>query len=220
MVFIHGGGWISSDKSQYTVHLNELKKRNASYAYVNINYRLVKDGRNRFPAAENDIKAAMEYVWARVDSFHISPATAIVGASAGAHLTALEAYKYNQKGYIRSIVCYSGVYDMKSFYDEGCAGVPALMTALTGGTPGEKPDLYYASSPINFVAGNNPPTLLIHGTEDTLARYGQAVKLDSLLRKNEVTVQLYSYKGGHNIPDQANNEAADMMFSFMAKYTK
>ncbi|SFO17767.1 Acetyl esterase/lipase [Chitinophaga sp. YR627] len=220
MVFIHGGGWMGSDKRDYTPHIDNMKNRNAQYAYVNINYRLVKDGKNVFPAAEEDINAALAYVWKRVDSFHISPATGLIGTSAGAHLAALQACKHNEKGYIRAAVCLLGVYDMQRFYDEGSAGVPALAAAVLGGTPEQRTDLYRTSSPLFYVSEKTPPTLLIHGTEDTLARYSQALAMDSVLEKAGVVHELYSFKGWHAIPADKIVDAAERMFDFIAKYTK
>jgi acetyl esterase/lipase len=220
MVFIHGGGWMGSDKSDYTNAIDSMKHVSASYAYVNINYRLVVDGRNQFPTAEEDVQAALEYVWKRVDSFHISPRTGIIGVSAGAHLTALEAYKHNDKGYIKAITLFFGVYNMAEFYEQGSAGVPQLSIMVLGGTPQEKPDIYKSSSPLNFVTANSPATLLIHGTEDSLARYQQSVALDSALQKNGVDHYFFSFKGWHGLSPESVDEAAYRMFTWIAKYTK
>lgn len=220
IVFIHGGGWMGSDKSDYTKDINSLKKLSASYAYVNINYRLVKDGKNQFPTAEEDIKTAMEYVWKHVDSFHISRRTGIIGVSAGSHLAALQAYKHNDSGYIKAITLFYGVYDMKEFYEQGSAGVPQLAVMVLGGTPDEKPDIYKSSSPINYVTTKSPPTFMIHGTEDSLARYHQSVALDSALEQHGVAHELFSFKGWHGVPAESIDEAAFRMFTFIAKYTK
>lgn len=219
-VFIHGGGWMGSDKSDYTKDINLLKKVNAAYAYVNINYRLVKNGTNQFPVAEQDIQAAMEYVWKRVDSFHISPRTGIIGVSAGAHLAALEAYKHNDKGYIKAITLFFGVYNMRKFYEQGSAGISQLAVAVLGGTAEGKPDIYRSSSPVNYVTSAAPATLLVHGTEDTLVRYNQAIELDSALQKAGVVHELFAFKGWHGIPAENRDEAAYRMFTFIAKYTR
>ncbi|TWW02114.1 alpha/beta hydrolase [Chitinophaga pinensis] len=220
MVFVHGGGWMGSDKRDYTPHIDNMKSRDAKYAYVNLNYRLVKDGKNTFPAAEEDVNTALQYVWKMADSFHISRATGIIGTSAGAHLAALQANKHNEKGYIKAAVYLLGVYDMQRFYDEGSAGVPQLAAAVLGGTPGQRTDLYRTSSPLLYVNEKTPPTLLIHGTEDTLARYSQAVAMDSVLKKAGVIHELYSFRGGHAIPADKIVDAAEKMFDFIAKYTK
>lgn len=220
MVFVHGGGWMGSDKRDYTPHIDNMKNRDAKYAYVNLNYRLVKDGKNTFPAAEEDVNAALQHVWKLADSFHISHATGIIGTSAGAHLAALQANKYNEKGYIKAAVCLLGVYDMQRFYDEGSAGVPELAAIVLGGKPEQRTDLYRTSSPLFYVNEKTPPTLLIHGTEDTLARYSQAVAMDSVLEKAGVVHELYSFKGWHAIPADKIVDAAERMFDFIAKYTK
>lgn len=220
MVFIHGGGWMGSDKQDYTPHINDMKNRDAGYAFVNLNYRLVKEGRNVFPAAEEDINAALEYIWSKAAEFHISPVTGLIGNSSGAHLAALQGFKHNQKGYIKSVVCVMGVYDMKRFHDEGSAGVAPLAVAVLGGTPEQKPALYRSSSPVFYVTAQTPPTLLIHGTEDTLARYSHAVAMDSILKKAGAVHEFYSFKGWHAIPSENINEAAEKMFSYIDRYTK
>lgn len=220
MVFIHGGGWVGNDKSDYTAHINNLKNRNADYAYINLNYRLAGNGKNTFPAAEEDIDAALEYVWSRADSFHISRYTGLIGTSAGAHLAALQGCKHNQHGYIRSMVCLMGVYDMKRFYDEGSAGVAPLAIAVLGGTPEQLPERYHTSSPLFYVTAQTPAVLLMHGTEDTLARYTQAVAMDSALKKAGAVHELFSFKGWHAFPPGIVNEAAAKMFNFIDRHTK
>ncbi|MBW8685500.1 alpha/beta hydrolase [Chitinophaga rhizophila] len=220
MVFIHGGGWMGSDKRDFTPHIDNMKNRDAKYAYVNLNYRLVQGSKHTFPAAEEDINRAMEFLWRKADSFHISRAAGLIGNSAGAHLAALQACKHNSDGYIKAAVCLLGVYDMKRFYEDGSAGVPQLSIAVLGGTPDQLPALYRSSSPLFYVAGNTPPVMLIHGTEDTLARYSQAVAMDSALKKHGVIHELYTFKGGHVISADKINDAAEKMFKFIAKYTK
>jgi acetyl esterase/lipase len=220
MVLIHGGGWMGSDKSDYTNSIDSMKHVSASYAYVNINYRLVADGKNQFPAAEEDVQAALEYVWKRADSFHISRRTGIIGVSAGSHLAALEAYKHNDKGYIKAVTLFYGVYNMRAFYEQGSAGVPQLAVTVLGGTPEETPAIYQSSSPLNFVTAGSPATFLIHGSEDMLARYRQSVELDSVLQEKGVPHDFFTFKGWHGIPKESIDEAAYKMFTWIAKYTK
>jgi acetyl esterase/lipase len=219
MVFIHGGGWMGSDKIEYTDNINGLKKLNANFAYVNINYRLVKDGKNQFPAAEEDVKTAMEYVWQHADSFHISKRTAIIGVSAGAHLAALESYKHNDSSNVKAVVLFFGVYDMKEFYEQGSAGVPALTAGVVGGTPEEKPDLYHSSSALYYVNEKSPATFISHGRQDSLSRYHQSEALDSVLQLHGVHRTHFWFDGWHGIPSARAGEAADSMFKFIAKFT-
>ncbi|MCF6403977.1 alpha/beta hydrolase [Chitinophaga filiformis] len=221
MVFIHGGGWKAGDKSDFTAYINNMRSKNAdaNYAYFNLNYRLVKDSTNILPVAEEDIIAALEYIWGRANSFHISPLTGLIGISAGAHLAALQGCRHNKEGYIRSMVCIYGIYDMKRFYDQGGIGA-SLASIAVGGSPDQKPELYRFVSPLFFVTAQTPPVLLMHGTQDTLVHYPQAVAMDSVLQKAGVVHELYSFKGGHEMPADVADLAAEKLFSFTSMYTK
>ncbi len=63
MLLIHGGGWSGGDKHSFVTYIDSLKNYLTDYAFVNINYRLANYSHNKFPAQENDIKAALSYVW-------------------------------------------------------------------------------------------------------------------------------------------------------------
>ena len=65
MVIIHGGGWREGDKSDFTPYMNSLQQRLPGYAIFNLNYRLAGDNKNLFPSQENDIKAAIEFIYSK-----------------------------------------------------------------------------------------------------------------------------------------------------------
>lgn len=224
MVFVHGGGWAGGDKSDFTPACAGLLKNKdftPAYAFANINYRLVIDGKNRFPTAEEDVTAAMEYLYAHADSFAVSSSSAVIGASAGGQLATLVAYKHNEKKNIKCVVSALGPYDMKRFYDEGSAGVSELLKWVTGYTPTENPEIYDNSSAIKYVAADSPPTFLAHGSLDSLVRLSQGIALDSALSKFGVPHVFYTFRGYHGYPsDSVANDAAGKMFSFIAKYIR
>lgn len=224
MVFVHGGGWLGGDKSDFTAACEGLLRNTTfspAFAYVNINYRLVKDGKNKFPAAEEDLVAAMNYMYAHADSFLVSPSSALIGASAGAHLTTLIAYKHNEQKHIKCVVSNWGPYDLARMFKEGSSGVPELMQLVLGATPAENPEIYAASSPVTYVSSDSPPTFLVHGKLDTLVRIAQGMELDSALSKYKIDHVFYTFDGYHGYSsDQVANDAADKMFNFIAKYTK
>jgi acetyl esterase/lipase len=220
MVFIHGGGWLGGDKIDYTPASQAIVNQGNSWAVLNLNYRLTTDSSFTFPAQEEDIEAALNYVWSRADSFNISTSTGLIGVSAGGHLASLTAYKHNDNGYIKALVTIFGVYDMKRFYDEGSAGVPELANEVLGGTPNSRSTLYASSSPLFYVNKQSVPTLMMHGTLDTLVRYDQAIALDSVLKKYKVTHEFYTFTGYHAIPAANATEAADKMFAYIARYVK
>ncbi|WP_343668591.1 alpha/beta hydrolase [Chitinophaga sp.] len=224
MVFVHGGGWMGGDKSDFTTACEGFVRNTTfspAFAYVNVNYRLVRDGKNQFPAAEEDLVAAMNYMYAHADSFQVSPLSALIGASAGAQLTTLIAYKHNEKKNIKCVVSNWGPYDLTRMYNEGSSGVPELMNIVLGATPSENPEIYEVSSPVTYVSPDSPPTFLVHGKQDTLVRIDQGMELDSVLSKNKVEHFFYTFDGYHGYSsDQVANDAADKMYNFIAKYTK
>ena len=53
-----------------------------------------------------------------------------------------------------------------------------------GGTPAQKPEVYAAASPSNFVNATTPPTLLIHGRLDPIVWPEQSERLAARLKEN------------------------------------
>ena len=71
IVFIHGGAWVQGDKSEggfYSGQDDALKK---GYVVVNVNYRLAQNA--QWPAQIYDLKAAIRYIRANADKYHIDP---------------------------------------------------------------------------------------------------------------------------------------------------
>jgi hypothetical protein len=90
LLIIHGGGWESGDKGEYT----EASRYFASRGYVvyDIQYRLT--GEARFPAQVDDVECALGYMRAHAAADGLDPErVAVMGRSAGAHLALLAAYR-------------------------------------------------------------------------------------------------------------------------------
>src|SRR5690606_14730411 len=141
VVFIHGGGWAGGDKSDLPITqeaLDELKKLFPGFALFNVNYRLVDGADNRYPAAEQDIKSALDFIYAHLKDYQISSDTYMVGGSAGAHLAALHTLKNNIGNRIKGCIGISGAYNMVSLYNDGSDEVKLYVSAFLGGTPTEK----------------------------------------------------------------------------------
>ena len=63
MILIHGGAWADGDKADFDIYIDQLKRRLPGYAFANINYRLFSlNGQNKFPAQEQDVKAAVTFL--------------------------------------------------------------------------------------------------------------------------------------------------------------
>jgi acetyl esterase/lipase len=194
MVLIHGGGWSQGDKADFSAYVDTLKVRLPGYAFFNINYRLANGTVNFFPTQENDVKAAMEFIYGKRALYHIADKFVLLGASAGGHLALLQSYKYSVPVKVRAVIDFFGPVDLVDMYNHPANPlVPALLAGITGGDPVSQPDIYQQSGPINFLSQQSPPTLILQGGVDMLVSPSQSVMLDDKLQMEGVTHEYVFY---------------------------
>ncbi len=206
IIMIHGGAWQFGDKNDMKSYKDSIVKRKPNYAVFNINYRLANAVTfDLFPTQEMDVKAAVDFINARRAVYGISDKFILFGLSAGAHLSLLQAYKYNIPK-IKAVVDFFGPTDMVDMYNNPAGPlVPASDIAqLMQGTPITNAALYASSSPINYVTEQSPPTIMLHGGLDNYVRPIQSTRLrDSLIAK-AVPRQLVFYSTeGHVFTNQS-----------------
>ena len=221
MVLIHGGSWSGGDKKTFTAYVDSLKLRLPDYAFININYRLANFVQNRFPTQADDVKLALNYITDRSEEYKISKRVVLLGASAGAHLALLQAYKYNDPVKPLAVISFFGPVDMAELYNNPVhPQVPGLLQLFIGGTPVANPKLYQEASPIYFASSGSCPTLIFQGGKDPLVNPKQSsqlkAKLDSLKVPNDLIVypsEGHGWKGSNLVDSFTKIEA------FLAKYT-
>lgn len=214
LIMIHGGGWTGGDKTDFTPYVDTLKNRLADYAVFNINYRLSAGSVNNFPTQENDVKAALQFIYSNAAQYGISGKYVLLGASAGGHLAMLQAYKYIVPVKVKAVVSFFGPSDMNDLYNNPVGGNPLLSTLVAqavGKTPAQDPLLYANSSPINFITASSAmPTILLHGGADPLVYAAQSTavknKLATLGIANQYVFYLAEGHGwvGANLSDSFN----------------
>lgn len=200
VIIIHGGGWTSGDKSDYTPYIDEFKKRLPGYAFANFNYRLASVAGNYFPTQEADIKAAVQFLLDNSANYAISKDYIIIGISAGAQLGLLQGYKHSDMVQPKGLISYFGPTDLERLYQNSDESIPVILQVITNSTLETDPDLFFQSSPINFVKAGSAPTLLLHGDKDQLVPLEQAELLRDKLQANGVRNELVVYPGqGHDL---------------------
>jgi len=195
IILIHGGAWTQQDKTDFTPYVDTLKRRLPGFAIFNINYRLATGAINFFPTQENDVKTAIGFIFSRTDEYRISQKFVLLGASAGAHLSMLQAYKYTNPVIIKAVVDFFGPADITDMYNNPASilAPPAAIAAVVGATPASNPALYQQSSPINFVTTQSPPTIILQGGADVLVSPSQSVALHTKLQTMGVVNQYVFY---------------------------
>lgn len=201
VVLIHGGAWVSGNKADMNGAVAAIRQQLPEYAVFNIGYRLgALPTTNPFPTQENDVKAALAFIATKSGEYGFSTDRLnLLGASAGAHLAMLQAYK-NSSPKIVSVVSLFGPADMAALH-ASYASSPINqigLQLLLSGTPASNAAMYQSSSPLNFVTAQTPPTLLLHGTADPIVPYSQSTALKAKLDAAGVSAKLVTYTGaGH-----------------------
>lgn len=221
LILIHGGGWSSGDKSDFTQFVDTLKRRLPQYAVFNITYRLAGSGVNLFPAQEQDVKQCIEYIYNNRTKYQVSDRFALMGASAGGHLSLLQAYKYTSPVKIKAVVDLFGPTELTQLYNNPPSIlIPLLLLNVTGTTPTLTPAIYQQSSPYNYVAAGSTPTLIIQGgMDDVVPAWQSTILRDKLQSAGVPNVFVLYPSGGHGDWDQATYADAFLhMEQFLKTY--
>ena len=91
VLFIHGGSWISGDKSVMRRYQQQVV--DAGYGYVSMNYRFIMTGATYLDMLD-DIQLVIQFLKDFASDLNVDTTRmAMVGESAGAHLAMLYAYR-------------------------------------------------------------------------------------------------------------------------------
>lgn len=147
VVVIHGGDWMSGSRIAHVGQLLELVTR-AGYNWFSIDYRL--GGLAGADASLSDLRSALAFIRCHAGDFKIDGRRLVLlGEDSGAHLAALLSAE-EPAGVVGTILI-GGYYDLRGL--PAAAGLdPALLDKVT---PRAVPRL--------------PPTLVVHGGNDTEA---------------------------------------------------
>lgn len=221
LILVHGGGWAGGDKADFNALLPDIKDAAQGYAIFNITYRLYADGNNKFPAQEQDIKKAVEFIFSKRTEYAVSDKFVLLGASAGGHLVQLQAYKYNSPVRPKAVVTFFGPTDLTAAYNSNPLGGFLLLFPVLGGTPDQQPDLYWQSSPLNHITAQSPPTIILQGGQDPIVSKAQADLLQAKLQSMNVPNQLVLYpNAGHGWDGEDLKDSFVKISAFLATHVK
>jgi acetyl esterase/lipase len=220
VVVIHGGGWRGGDKRLFADQGNQLAE--SGFVAFSVNYRLAPA--HPYPAAVDDVEAAVEWVRKHADDYGVDPKRiGALGGSAGAHLTGMLATvgdSARDRGHrIAAAVSWSGPMD---FRNAGTPGSPsnargAVQTFL-GCAPDACPDKYAEASPITHVDKTDAPMLLVNSTME-LVPQAQAGTMKAALDEAGVANQAIILPGRAHSRAYANR-VWDETVTFLENYLK
>ena len=212
LVFIHGGGWIGGTKEGAVLQLLPYLER--GFAAVNVEYRLGRVA--RAPAAVEDCRCALRWIVRNAKRFGFDTSRIVVtGGSAGGHLALTTGFLRASDGLdyecggaapdtwandkpepepkVAAIVNLFGITDVNAMLEGGEARGYAVEWL---GSRADREQVAKRVSPLTYVRPGVPPVITIHGDNDKLVPYAQAVRLHDALKKAGVANKLVTIPGG------------------------
>jgi acetyl esterase/lipase len=224
IVMVHGGGWSGGDKSAYTA----LGRYYAGLGYVcvSINYRLSPT--HVWPAQLDDTQAAVRWMRKYSRVLGVNPQKiGAVGGSAGGHLVlflgetdTLNDFDPGLSGYssrVQAVVDYFGPTDLTNPL-EWHPSIWTLIFNLVGQPWFAGSPAYQAPSPLFFVSQGDAPTVIFHGTADTIVPVSQSQRIVPVMQLNQIPVDYYEFPGqGHGFTSAVNNFSIQVMTAFFGQ---
>jgi acetyl esterase/lipase len=225
IVLIHGGGWISFDKSTMVRMGNFLAR--SGFVAISVDYRLLHGTQDRWPAQLDDVQRAVRWLRANASKYNVdADHIGAFGHSAGAQLAALLGMedtrdnsdpalaKFSSR--VQAVVDVSGPSDFLTNHD---ADGDAALANLFGGDYSKIPEVWRKASPVSHVEKSNAPFLIIHGTRDDSVPIAQAQELNDKLQQAGVPVTFIKIDDGHTFESpEARHRMALETLAFFTRY--
>ena len=215
IVYVPGGGFINANRA---LGLQErLHFAGHGYVVASITYRVAPT--SQFPAALEDVKAAIRYLRANADKFGIDKERiGIIGGSAGGYLSSFAAVTNDTREFdngdnldedssVKCAVNLYGIADLTSIGMDYSKNVQELHKSagatealwvngspVFGGKDGgilADTEAAAKASPITYVDNNSAPLLLMHGTADTIVSPGQTDLLFQAYKRRGLEAERY-----------------------------
>jgi len=223
LVMIHGG---SGDKNDLIVWGQTFARK--GYAAISINHRQWPD--SSYPAHIEDAFCALAWVINSADVYSLDPDQVVVmGHSAGGTLAATLGVINNPVRYlencphplhdndsIKGVIAFTVIFD----YLTAAAESPNLENYtidLLGGSYEEIPEIWQEASAVNWVDGNDPPFLLIHGGDDQSISPEQSIKAAEILEDAGVAVELLLIPDASHMQIKGSSQSMEAVEKFLSE---
>lgn len=216
IIFVHGGGWISGDKSMYEEDSNWFAELGIPCACIE--YRLAP--LDMFPAQIQDLQDAIAAI--REDlhrTLGFAATITVVGNSAGAHLSLMSSLCRSYFGEGEAprgfrpdrVVSICGITDVRVPREKHPSICWSFLEQFLGSLDNEERN--QQASPITYAENCDSPTLLLHGTQDDIVPHQQSVELERAINRPDLAkivllegeMHSFSYAGWMNIRKQVQS---------------
>ncbi|MFO0968660.1 MAG: alpha/beta hydrolase [Gemmataceae bacterium] len=226
---LHGGGWRAGNRKDLSKLIEVYAEK--GFVAATASYRL--SSVSPFPAQIEDCKAAVRWLRANADKYHIDPnRIGTVGFSAGAHLACLlgtagadaelegKGGSPGQSSKVQAVVSFFGPTDFSvKRWDKSVEDY--FLKPFFGGSYEDKKDLYCRASPARYVSKDCPPFLFFHGDKDRLVNIEESRHLCKKLDEAGVSARLVTMENeGHGWSGEKLTRSLDQSAAFFAEKLK
>lgn len=244
ILYVHGGGWTEGSKDSNTEVLEQMSER--GYICAALNYRYC--GKPNYATVYDildDITSALKTIKETAAENGVNlKGVMLDGGSAGAHLSLMYAYSRVEEAPVKpvAVVARSPVSDLTdmSIYDGSLHELDTekwcipksqwneFLSCMIGKPVNDsnfekRMDDFYNISPVKYLNENSVPTIIAHGTMDTVLPYSGSVALDEKLTKLGVEHEFITYEGAwHGLAGcpEADKEMSKAYNEYLMKYIK
>lgn len=221
ILYLHSGAWITGDRTGGPA----IRQATRDYVVASIDYRLAPA--YRWPSQIEDAKAAVRFLRANAQRFHIDPDRIVAfGTSAGGHLASMLGTTSGRPEFeglhlgnpefssdVTAVVSQYGVSDLLKLEDQklpcypfldGNASYmpPSLLMGCSIQNCREKTEW---ASPITHAASARVPFLLMHGQLDCLVAWQQSQTFYDALKAAGAEATLYLLPTAQHADHQFNS---------------
>jgi acetyl esterase/lipase len=224
ILLVHGGAWHTGDRSQLRGYGIQLAR--AGWLAVACEYRL--SPRARWPEHLHDVKTAVRWMRASADELGLDTDRLVIsGNSAGGHLALEVAGTADQpdlegagghEGFSSAVAACVAIYPPTLLFADSHVPHGRPVALLT-----DEPTDAVAreASPTTWARPGFPPTLLIHGADDTVVPLEHTLEMYRVLRAAGASVDLHVYAdqphGFDASPPYGRRTAQEILF-FLDRY--
>lgn len=242
VVNIHGGGFKFGDRSMVGAVVGQALL-DSGYAIASVDYRL--SGEATFPAAVQDVKAAVRFLRANAAQYKLNPDQIVAfGFSAGGNLASMvgttgDVAEFDDPALgnagvssrVQAVIDWFGPTDFGQMDEQakaqGCgtsdqthSTASSFESLYLGATVAEAPALVQKANPISYITPDDPPFLLQKGDQDCTVPVGQSQLLADALKAAGLDVRFDLLKGvGHgdsgSTPVFESTENVQLVLAFL-----
>lgn len=190
ILIIHGGGWRSGNRSQHIPLAQHLAA--AGYASFTVEYRLSTEA--LYPAAVDDLRAALNWMKSNAERFHIDrKKIAVLGFSAGGELAAF--IGATSADGVQAVIDIDGT--LSFVHPDSGEGDDRKSTSAAsywlGYPKKDNPELWAAASPLTHAEQNRAAFLFLNSAVERM--HAGRDDFREILKKNGIYTEVHTFEG-------------------------